>query len=191
MTRQKVNGNGIRAAGNPDEEPTLANYPSCPPTLGESSCNSSVSQNESEDADNRERPYSRLIQSVPNNQTARPSPSFAEEVEAAQKEASTVSDENMSHDGKRMSKKGGSLRIAKDDSTASQASFPLKLQRILDKAHEQMRTDIISWLPHGKAFLVHDVDRFVSEVMPIYFNQTKYSSFQRQVCYLLCVRQSQ
>ena len=31
MTRQKVNGNRIRSAGNPDEEPSLAAFPSCPP----------------------------------------------------------------------------------------------------------------------------------------------------------------
>eukprot|EP00934_Nitzschia_sp_Nitz4_P009108 Nitzschia sp. Nitz4//scaffold59_size112058//10313//11908//NITZ4_004097-RA/size112058-snap-gene-0.25-mRNA-1//1//CDS//3329555087//9098//frame0 len=30
MSRQKVNGNRIRSAGNPDEEPVLSRYPSCP-----------------------------------------------------------------------------------------------------------------------------------------------------------------
>jgi hypothetical protein len=31
MNRQKVNGNRIRSAGNPDEEPVLSSYPTCPP----------------------------------------------------------------------------------------------------------------------------------------------------------------
>jgi hypothetical protein len=31
MTRQKVNGNRIRSAGNPDDEPILELYPACPP----------------------------------------------------------------------------------------------------------------------------------------------------------------
>ncbi|KAL3908766.1 MAG: hypothetical protein SGILL_008359 [Bacillariaceae sp.] len=31
MVRQKVNGNRIRSAGNPDEEPNLHLYPACPP----------------------------------------------------------------------------------------------------------------------------------------------------------------
>jgi HSF-type DNA-binding len=31
MSRQKVNGNRIRSAGNPDEEPKMAMYPACPP----------------------------------------------------------------------------------------------------------------------------------------------------------------
>jgi hypothetical protein len=37
MVRQKVNGNRIRSAGNPDEEPTLSLYPVCPPPAMESS----------------------------------------------------------------------------------------------------------------------------------------------------------
>jgi hypothetical protein len=32
MTRQKVNGNRIRSAGNPDDEPSLALFPVCPPS---------------------------------------------------------------------------------------------------------------------------------------------------------------
>lgn len=32
MVRQKVNGNRIRSAGNPDEEPNLHLYPVCPPS---------------------------------------------------------------------------------------------------------------------------------------------------------------
>jgi hypothetical protein len=31
MSRQKVNGNRIRSAGNPDEEPKMALFPVCPP----------------------------------------------------------------------------------------------------------------------------------------------------------------
>lgn len=31
MKRQKVNGNRIRSAGNPDAEPDLSHYPICPP----------------------------------------------------------------------------------------------------------------------------------------------------------------
>jgi hypothetical protein len=31
MNRQKVNGNRIRSAGNPEEEPQLSQYPVCPP----------------------------------------------------------------------------------------------------------------------------------------------------------------
>lgn len=61
------------------------------------------------------------------------------------------------------------------------ASFPLKLHCILDKLESEGSRDIISWLPHGRAFLVYSVDRLVDELMPQYFNQSKYSSFQRQL----------
>lgn len=50
-----------------------------------------------------------------------------------------------------------------------QASFPFKLQRILDKLEAEGNHEIISWLPHGRAFVVHDPDRFVSDLMTVYF----------------------
>jgi hypothetical protein len=41
---------------------------------------------------------------------------------------------------------------------------------------------IVSWQPHGKAFRVHNPDKFASTVMPRYFqHQKKYKSFQRQL----------
>jgi hypothetical protein len=40
---------------------------------------------------------------------------------------------------------------------------------------------IVSWQPHGKAFRVHRPDLFAQTVMPRYFKQTKYKSFQRQL----------
>jgi hypothetical protein len=50
--------------------------------------------------------------------------------------------------------------------------------------HEVQKTgdsDIMSWLPHGRAFLVHDTDKFVAHILPKYFNQTKWGSFARQL----------
>jgi hypothetical protein len=41
--------------------------------------------------------------------------------------------------------------------------------------------DIVSWQPHGKAFRVHQPEVFANAIMPHYFNQTKYKSFQRQL----------
>jgi hypothetical protein len=40
---------------------------------------------------------------------------------------------------------------------------------------------IVSWQPHGKAFRVHLPYAFARTVMPCYFKQTKYKSFQRQL----------
>ncbi len=43
------------------------------------------------------------------------------------------------------------------------------------------KENIASWVNNGKAFKVHDIPIFVSEILPQFFNQTKYKSFQRQL----------
>jgi hypothetical protein len=40
---------------------------------------------------------------------------------------------------------------------------------------------VISWLPHGRAFRVLNPKLLVKELLPVYFNQSRYSSFQRQL----------
>merc|ERR1712150_10742 len=42
-------------------------------------------------------------------------------------------------------------------------------------------TEIVSWQPHGRCFLVHKTKEFVDIVLPKYFKQTKLTSFQRQL----------
>jgi HSF-type DNA-binding len=59
--------------------------------------------------------------------------------------------------------------------------FPLQLHVMLSNAHAGGYNDVCSWQPHGRAFLVKDRQRFVGEVLPIYFRQSKFSSFQRQL----------
>ena len=36
---------------------------------------------------------------------------------------------------------------------------------------------VITWLPHGRSFLVRDKDRLVSDILPMYFDSTLYTSF--------------
>jgi hypothetical protein len=43
------------------------------------------------------------------------------------------------------------------------------------------KENVVSWLPDGNAFKVHNVPEFVSNILPSYFKQTKYKSFQRQL----------
>ena len=59
--------------------------------------------------------------------------------------------------------------------------FPEKLHRMLKEVEAAGENDIISFFPHGRAFAVHNPSRFVSEVMPKYFRQSRLSSFQRQL----------
>jgi hypothetical protein len=59
--------------------------------------------------------------------------------------------------------------------------FPEKLHRMLREIDEEGDDDIVSFYLHGRAFGIHDQDRFVKEIMPKYFKQTRLSSFQRQL----------
>lgn len=52
---------------------------------------------------------------------------------------------------------------------------------MLEKATQEGLDHIISWINNGKAFRVHDPKAFAEKVMPEFFNQTKFRSFQRQL----------
>jgi hypothetical protein len=60
-------------------------------------------------------------------------------------------------------------------------NFPEKLFRMLQDLEEEGQSEIASFLAHGRAFAVHDIERFIREVMPAYFRQSKWSSFTRQL----------
>merc|ERR1719356_1941197 len=60
-------------------------------------------------------------------------------------------------------------------------AFPFKLHSILESSGTSGQENIISWLPSGKAFKIHKPKEFADAIMPQYFNQTKYRSFQRQL----------
>jgi hypothetical protein len=61
--------------------------------------------------------------------------------------------------------------------------FPWKLHEMLDDAEkDESFQSIMSWLPDREnAFRIHNSAAFVDLVMPKYFKQTKYKSFQRQI----------
>jgi len=59
--------------------------------------------------------------------------------------------------------------------------FPEKLHRMLVQVQKEGNEDIVSFYSHGRAFGVHDMDRFVNEIMPRFFKQTKFNSFARQL----------
>lgn len=67
--------------------------------------------------------------------------------------------------------------------TIMKMPFPWKLNRMLEEAEkpENGFANIVSWLPDGKAFKIHDPDAFVDQVMRTYFNQSKIKSFTRQL----------
>jgi len=52
-----------------------------------------------------------------------------------------------------------------------QETFPIKLFKVLDYADSGGYSSIISWLPHGRTFKIHDVNRFKKEVMSKFFSK--------------------
>lgn len=68
-------------------------------------------------------------------------------------------------------------------------SFPSTLHRMLTEIEELAGREpsmahlkqIISWQGHGLAFKIHDRQKFINIVMPIWFCRLKYSSFVRQM----------
>jgi len=64
------------------------------------------------------------------------------------------------------------------------AAFPIKLQEMLDRVEADGFSDIISWQPHGRCFIIHQPKEFTSsDLLPRYnFGKiTKLASFQRQL----------
>ncbi|OEU22452.1 hypothetical protein FRACYDRAFT_232609 [Fragilariopsis cylindrus CCMP1102] len=61
--------------------------------------------------------------------------------------------------------------------------FPMKVYEMLEDADrpEKNFSHIVSWNPIGNGFKVHNKDCFTKEIVPHYFNLTKYKSFQRQL----------
>jgi len=58
------------------------------------------------------------------------------------------------------------------------SSFPLKLMEALSNENHK---EIISWLAHGRGFMIFQTKEFVDKVMPKYFKQTKFPSFTRKL----------
>jgi hypothetical protein len=63
----------------------------------------------------------------------------------------------------------------------NEALFPFKLHAMLEDAEKHGSEHIVSWLATGNAFIVRKVPEFVTQILPNWFKQTKYKSFQRQL----------
>ncbi|KAL3768707.1 hypothetical protein ACHAWU_006808 [Discostella pseudostelligera] len=57
-------------------------------------------------------------------------------------------------------------------------NFPSKLHQILSNPEY---AHIISWMPHGRAWKIHNKDLLIRDIVPKYFVQSKYESFTRQL----------
>lgn len=59
--------------------------------------------------------------------------------------------------------------------------FPEKLHRMLTEVEVTGRGHIISFVDNGKAFAIHKPNQFFKEIVPLYFRQSRLSSFKRQL----------
>lgn len=100
----------------------------------------------------------------------------SETLSAGQLPRSVVSDEEDSV--KRKSSKASS------SSNSKREIFPQRLMAILADAS---LSDVVSWLPHGRAFVIVRPDVFTEKVLPKYLppvdsrSSTKYPSFTRKL----------
>ena len=62
----------------------------------------------------------------------------------------------------------------------STTAFPFKFFKMLLQIDKEGLSHIVSWQPHGRCFKLHCVDSFKT-LLPRFFNQSKISSFQRQL----------
>lgn len=69
-------------------------------------------------------------------------------------------------------------RSSSPNSTIRVQKLPAKLNAMLSNPNF---SHIISWMPHGRAWKVHNAHAFVEEVVPRYFEYTNYNSFIRLV----------
>ena len=59
--------------------------------------------------------------------------------------------------------------------------FPKVLYQLLVDATKHGNEDIICFLPHGRSFILKDIEKFETIVMPKYFKMSVWKSFRRQL----------
>lgn len=59
--------------------------------------------------------------------------------------------------------------------------FPEKLHRMLTEVEISGKAHIISFVDEGRAFAIHKPNQFFKEIVPLYFRQSRLSSFKRQL----------
>jgi len=77
----------------------------------------------------------------------------------------------------------GSIKVVSGSGFRYLVPFPYKLHQMLEETDEKgdSCTSIVSWLPDGLHFKVHDSNAFMGQIVPQYFKQKSYKSFLRQL----------
>eukprot|EP00984_Skeletonema_dohrnii_P032171 scaffold25734_cov120-Skeletonema_dohrnii-CCMP3373.AAC.1 len=74
------------------------------------------------------------------------------------------------------------LSASSSSTPRTKSEFPIKVYAMLELADNIFEfAQAVTWLPHGRAFKIHDKVKFMNKVVPVFFNQTKIRSFNRQL----------
>ena len=65
------------------------------------------------------------------------------------------------------------------DKSYKRCQFPHKLYEMLMKADSMGYSHVVSFLPHGRAFIVRDKGLFEERVLPMFFSHKSFNSFRR------------
>jgi HSF-type DNA-binding len=75
----------------------------------------------------------------------------------------------------------GSVRVVSGSGFRYVIPFPWRLHQMLEEIEKAGDASIVSWLHDGQHFQVHNAQDFVDKVIPKFFKQKSYKSFQRQL----------
>mmetsp|Transcript_41146 Transcript_41146/g.63398 ORF Transcript_41146/g.63398 Transcript_41146/m.63398 type:complete len:358 (+) Transcript_41146:93-1166(+) len=77
--------------------------------------------------------------------------------------------------------RGGSVRVVSGSGFRYVVPFPWRLHQMLDDIEKSGEDAVVSWLPDGFHFQVHNPQLFMQQIIPKFFKQKSYKSFQRQL----------
>jgi hypothetical protein len=75
----------------------------------------------------------------------------------------------------------GSVRVVSGSGFRYVVPFPWRLHQMLEDIEKMGDESVVSWLPDGNHFQVHNPQLFMQRVIPKFFKQKSYKSFQRQL----------
>lgn len=65
---------------------------------------------------------------------------------------------------------GGLSGDMKEETSGSSRTYVMLLHDMLDDAEKEGNTDVVCWMPHGRAWAIKDEKEFAQKIMPRYFN---------------------
>lgn len=75
----------------------------------------------------------------------------------------------------------GSVRVVSGSGFRYVVPFPWRLHKMISEAEIAGKKSIVSWTPDSRHFKVHDPQAFMEDIVPRFFKQKSYKSFQRQL----------